>query len=296
MSNSYTPLIPILNKCSCRKNYCPSCGKKILQPYLEAMKATWNHESVRHVLLTVDPKYFASPEDAYNRIITDGEVSDFIRNIERNRGKQFQDWIQFREWHNHGFVHIHLLILVDKKLKGRDAQIGESVIKKYWNWGFYVHEDFIRNQNHWDKLIGYCAKRGYFQTSEKLHQVTYPEWALESNKRLRRVVAKPGGLIAQYINERTPKDKKAERGPNKTERKKREVLPHGLAVETCGKRTLLRVEHEQRFWDIKKLNIEYRKLIKELGDLGEYVKGVGFIVNMELFEFFRYVEDVFGHT
>jgi hypothetical protein len=181
-------------KCSCKKSWCPRCGKKTTIKRFVDRVAEWNWKFVRQIVLTVDHKKYESPEDAIKTINGKRQIANLIRNLERTKGIKVKDWEWVIEWYKNGYPHWHLFLLVDKA--GIAGQIGFKNVVQYWDSG-YIKESYIKNEKHWKQITGYFEKHGYFD-KKKAHQSRLPEWARKKKYTIRRI----GGKTEKKENRR----------------------------------------------------------------------------------------------
>lgn len=166
-------------RCGCGLSFCPTCGKTAVRRGLSRL-TVMDWRKVRAVELTLDPSRYPDPFLAYKAM--GKEIGYFIASL-KTHGVDVRDWVAFLEWHASGLPHYHLYIDVGKV--GAAGMIGYEKIKSLWTHGL-VREWPIRSERHWQNLIGYAAKTGYLHKAKR-HQVVYPEWALKSRVRIRRV-------------------------------------------------------------------------------------------------------------
>jgi hypothetical protein len=149
----------------------------------------WKH--VREVMLSVDRGKFHDAEDCNRKISSWRGIGEFIKNLARTDGVKIVDWIAFKEWHRDGFPHWH--ILIETEDEGREGMIGAKRIRERWPHGIWVTEKFIESQEHWNNLVGYFDRHGYFEKG-KGYQGKLPEWAMKStHKKMKRWISKRGG-------------------------------------------------------------------------------------------------------
>jgi hypothetical protein len=105
----------------------------------------------------------------------------------------------------------------------------------------YVREDFIRDQAHWDRMLGYFNRRGYFEGES--YQSRLPAWALRSTERIKRYETMKGkrggarmsgeessvGGACQSMGEFSP--------GNRAERTNEEI------ILSCGSRSAVSVKY-----------------------------------------------------
>lgn len=256
-------------KCSCGSVWCPVCFKKRRVPGIVDRLRHFNPESTRLLVLTIDPKNFKDGEEAYLHVTSKKLIPQLIHNLKRTKGIKINDWIRFLEFHRNGFPHWHLFIDVTEK--GKKGMIGGINIRQYWNLGA-VHEDHVKSERHWHYLTGYFKKTGYFEKN-KAHQVQLPEWALKSNKRIRRcdsmrikkkqtVIKAKDEIDKQQISK---KEKSSEKNTYK------EIL------NTCGSQTNCNIRRKsgRSFW--QKIDMPFNEFTTLPG---EYVQSKGYVTYM----------------
>jgi len=151
--------------------------------------------------------------------------------------------------------------------------IGQDRIHQAWPWGRIVHEEYFKNKKHYNRLVGYFGKAGYFHKGKK-HQVILPDYFKTEYFRGKRIARfysarRSGGDIARS----TPKEKEPQPSETVTGRK----------LATCGQMTLLFYRpkydwtgifpsHELILFD--ELCMPYKDFVNQCP--GEYVKGLGY--------------------
>jgi hypothetical protein len=202
-----------------------------------------------------------------------------VWNLRRVRGIGVLDWLWIMEFHEDGFPHWHLFVEVNEV--GKQGMIGEKALKKYWKGGDYVHEDYIRNKGHWDEVVGYFEKNGYFEKG-KSHQGLLPSWARNRLGRIRRF----GAMVIDGCSEQ-----KAVEGlkMDNDNGNKREQRPYCVILDQCGKNVYVEVLGEG-FGEGIKAEVDYNVVRKKLESLGgSYVESVGFVAEMNWFSLKRFL-------
>lgn len=173
----------------CRDAWCKKEGEKGWidreKPYLGGM----DYSRTRHVILTVDPKKFESPEQALEYFKKGGLLRGFIRNLKRGKhekiGKQWvwlykpvniTNWRAYLEWYRNGYFHLHVFIEVAQR--GAGGMIGGDMLRYFWKMGDWVIERPVKSKQHWWHIMGDFQKRGYFG-GKKDHQGKLPAWAMD---------------------------------------------------------------------------------------------------------------------
>jgi len=169
-------------KCSCGKTWCSQCGLRKLQKSVYDHVSAWDWRKVRFITLTVDPKFFDSPDQCYDQLQKRKAVSNLIHNLKRTAGKDILDWHWVVEWHRNGFPHWHILIHVSSS--GASGQIGQEFLHQYWPYG-RIHESYFSTEKKYRDVVGYFGKHGYFEKGKK-HQIILPSWARDRRSVVRR--------------------------------------------------------------------------------------------------------------
>lgn len=171
------PVRIVGRKKRCRSSWCPLCGIKAIYRALQRVRQMrWDR--VRRVDLTLDPSLFKSPAEANKAC--ERKISDTVQALERQTGRVVLDYRWFKEWHEDGFPHWHVLIEFD----GPPGMLGGDLLRSVWGFG-RVFEGYFKSRAHWDAFVGYMGKTGYMGEGKE-HQTTLPEWAMETHKRVRR--------------------------------------------------------------------------------------------------------------
>lgn len=217
-----------IRKRRCKHSWCSSCwdrdGKRVLLDRMRGMRS--GH--IRSVMLSVDREKFRSGEDAFNSITEQRGLGNFIRNLERTDGIKIIDWLVILQWHRDGFPHWHFIIEVEPA--GRDGMIGEKILHDRWPFGQYIHEGYIRDENHWWRMLGYFNRHGYFEGDN--FQNKLPLWALQSGQRIKRfetMKVRKNGSVQRVLRERSSNNLFNESPSSKFERRS-----NGRIIESCG--------------------------------------------------------------
>ena len=186
-----------LQKHSCRSSWCPICWQThLIKPALARLRTfAWEH--VRNLMVTINPVLFnGDAELAWREVTYKRGIGNLLKNLERTEGVEIVDWIAFVEWHTNGFPHWHIMVEVSSA--GKAGMIGVEVIRHYWPHGWYIREEPIQNQAHWERLTGYFSKHGYFHGG-KDHQGTLPRWAKDKSIRIKRWESMKGEKLTSRI-------------------------------------------------------------------------------------------------
>lgn len=173
----------LVRKCRCGSSWCAKCAKKGVMVKIKDRLALFDWRKTRHVTLSVDRDLFSDGKVAHSFINDKRLIPQLIHNLKRTSDVCISDWLWVLEWHSDGFPHYHLFIEVEKE--GRAGMIGGELLRKYWPWGRWIKEWYIKTERHWDSLRGYFGKHGYFGTVKGV-QGLLPDWAIHSERRIRR--------------------------------------------------------------------------------------------------------------
>lgn len=194
----------IINKCRCDSVWCPQCFKyrkvKVLHSRIND-RLDWR--STRHLILTIDRHNFKDGEEAYLHITQKKAIPQLIHNLKRSQGITIRDYVWVLEWHKDGFPHWH--VFVDVQKYGREGMIYFDRIQRYWMYG-NVQETYFKNEKHWQRLVGYFGKHGYFE-KKKAHQAVLPEWAKAYDRTIKRTGSGQIKCKWESPQEKTKKEK-----------------------------------------------------------------------------------------
>ncbi len=184
----------IVRKCSCRSSWCPVCWRRYGMVRLMDRMKTFDWRRVRHLMVSLDAATFQNGEDGFETVVQKRGIGELVRNLARVEGIEMIDWVAIIEWYDNGFPHWHVLIEVSKR--GRAGMIGHGRIRKHWPFGIVVWEEPIKCARHWRNMLGYFGSHGYFGES-KGHQSKLPEWAVNSDRHIKRWLGKRKGRRGQ---------------------------------------------------------------------------------------------------
>lgn len=222
----------------CRSWYCPHCCKaKGLFVRKKLVKALGGFQSLQMWTLTVDPSLFGGdPQAAYEYLSAKRCVAELVRTL-RDQGLLLSErYFYVIEFHKSGFPHIH--IIFDAKF------IPHQAIQDRWNlfrpsWagpaeGKRPGFGMVRFSQRID------GKRTEFESPEhaanyackyliKHPEEGYPEWVLNSKRRIVRYRSSRGLFNALTGSEETPPPEVVEEEPIASAG----PVPLGDGVETC---------------------------------------------------------------
>lgn len=293
--------------CRCRSAWCPLCWvltfMKIIIGYLSAMR--WDR--VRHITLTIDRKHFESLTEARSLFNAGEFIARLTRGKKRRVGfSRYVGWeyepikwlnyVWFMEFHKDGTCHFHILVEVEKS--GKEGMIGQDRIHYYWPWG-RIHERPFRSERKWKEFYGYMAKHGYM-SGDKGHQAKLPK-ELETDKHM--IIRRWGHNEFKEKEDKTELENfqecvryfermgsKANKGTSEPDSEPDEALKRSRKNRTyeeiqasCGNETFFKTQIGMvRYSGI--LEVPFREAKKTFP--GEYVEGLGYIVEIDRNEFF----------
>jgi hypothetical protein len=279
-------------KCACGKSWCPSCGKKTSVYRFTKKICDWDWSRVRQAIMTVDPNLYPDAEAALKTINREKYIPNAMRNLERTKGIEIEDYQWTLEFHRNGYPHWHVFILVENA--GRAGMIGGDNLRTYWKSG-RVTESYIRNENHWKKIIGYFQKHGYFN-KKKAYQSRLPDWAREKTYVIRRTGGKTHPTDKQNFIEKEKFLEREERREDPDKRRLDELLigaelgdwffkqankesgkTEGEKLDACGCETDLYSGFGfNNYLGRAKMPYQDFRSMK-----GEYIEGEGYIVELD---------------
>ena len=289
-------------KASCSSVWCKNCFiRKGASKRYASRLSKLDPEATRQVVLTVDPKKFQSNGQLAFETLKDKEsISQFIHNLERTSKIKIVDWAWILEWHINGFPHWHVFI---QTKKGKRGQIGNEILLKHWKYGL-IYEDYIKSKLHWQKFTSYFGSNGYFNPKskygkDKSHQLSLPDWAMSVTYSIRKMGSKTKPAPEKEMNqddtciEEKPESKESSPSQNpKNKSTYKEIL------DSCGQATNCLIRRGYGFQTWKKYNIPYHLYSSQYS--GEYVPNTGYVIQMNLDEFFLFnalynLDDKPGH-
>lgn len=304
-AESFSPHLTIRN-CRCNSVWCQSCYRKVhaKDDVARLRRLDWRY--VRTVTLTIDPKLYPDPQQAYLQISKVRAIPSLIHDLKRTHNILIRDWWCVQEWHRSGHAHWHLYLEVGRQ--GRAGQIGGDLLRRYWPYGA-VREEWIRDQKHWDSLTGYFEKSGYLQ-KDKAHQSILPEWAKDYPKRIKKISSKRISCPWPKPDRRFNKEKQAVKDMLQEEANRAEIekyslifppeeieegapeydieaypLPkkhsYRLILAKCGGKTKYSLQNDDGTYETGYIKREFSKVIFELKNMGgQYISGYGYVIDV----------------
>jgi len=293
----------VIRKCRCDSVWCPQCFKQRKVPKLYSRldhRLDW--KSTRHIVLTIDRNRFESGEIAYLYVNAKKKIPQLIHNLKRTHGIQVRDYVWILEWHRDGYPHWHVFVDVTKT--GSRGMIKFDKIQHYWFIG-NVAESYFKTEKHWNRLVGYFGKHGYFEKS-KAHQAKLPAWAENYNRTIKRTGSASIQCHLKTENEKQrekeklamrKKLKEIHKGSNEkffreqgmypteqeTEPEKKERKPYHVLFEACGKTCTITMLNKGQPYMGFMINMPYWEM-RKLFNQGEMREGFGYVVDMDQLE------------
>jgi len=288
----------VIRKCKCDTVWCPSCYKQRKVPRLyERINGRFDWKSTRHIVLTIDRNLYSSGEKAYLDVTQNKRINQLVHNLKRTVGVKVRDYVWVLEFHRDGFPHWH--IFVDTTTTGKEGQIHFSNILRYWQIG-KVKETYFKTEKHWENLVGYFGKSGYFD-KDKGHQAKLPDWGLRYTRTIKRSGSgKIQSHIKTDIDKKKIKERKEMREKAKVDKKNADnkymasqgmytpepeetdnvAIPYGIKIEKCGSSSSIVVYINDTAVMGFNCPVSYNKLVIE-HSTGEFIPKMGFVVKTD---------------
>jgi len=194
--------------CLCRSAWCEHCAKSApAMAEIRRRLSMMRWQNVRQIVLTVNRE--EKPEVIFEKIRKNRAISKLIRSL----GLSDCRWLWVLEFHRGGFAHWHLFI--ERTKSGKKAMIGKKRVQSKWRYGL-VWESYPKSAEHWQAIVGYHNKTGYFAGEKKQHQVQLPEYLLKQT-RVRKYAAnfkENVKLPGTNDEEKKPTDEKTKEAEN----------------------------------------------------------------------------------
>jgi len=253
----------------CNASWCPQCYRRGTFKKIKERLSNFHWEKTRQVVLTVDRNRFKDGQDAWESMNNKKAIANMIWNIKRVRGVKVVRWVWVLEWHETGFPHWH--VLIETKNKG---MIGGDILREYWGMGIWVKETYFKSKEHWDAIVGYFQKKGYFEKGKK-YQSELPAWAVITNLRIRRFSGSVDSNRPGSYQISTVQKNKGEVLKVNAQKKEQEI--YEVRFQECGAYTLVSIDSP--FFGMGYLvDIPFRQFDRFFK--GEYQVGMGYVVTM----------------
>ncbi len=229
-TTSKAPKVSIQHS-KCRNILCPDCAAgRVVKRRFELYEATRNWKGAVLVVLTVDPKKFGSPKEAWI-YLKGGRFSRFAREIKK-------DYFYFLEFHENGWPHWNLVV------NSNWARKISQLARERWRHGNVSNCKCLYNPRVKKRCINYAVK----------NSSCIPEWLLKLKKQTRRYGSMQG-LI--------PKDEVKNPRPNVNRKGKRNTTVNER-LNKCGQAYDLIVTHGGKKQHVCKLSIEHGEAFEQL--------------------------------
>jgi hypothetical protein len=202
--------------CGCRSRFCPDCCTHLALKLRERLVPVLKTFSGLIMLtLTVDPKLFDSPEQAYWYVKDKRAIAELVRALLKAGHVKSGRFFYVVEWHKNGWTHFHLLVEADRipfevlaKLWGRHRPKSsppwegsyEGSLKGFAPEFGTVHvskEDFANPEHAAHYALKYMMK---------LPERGFPDWVLDSTRQIRMFQPSQRLFDPQGMKEETPAD------------------------------------------------------------------------------------------
>ena len=184
--------------CRCASAWCPMCREGAAVALRETLRpAMGKFKSVLLVTLTVDPKAYRGPMDAWDDVGRRRSISVLAQSLKRAGVLLGPEWFGVLEFHLSGWPHWHVVYNAEF--------IPFELLRDKWGRG-HVFVTRTRSFENPDHALNYATK--YVAKPQE----TVPDWVLDTN-RLVRKFSTSRGLI--------PSDRKRSRGEGTGQRRTR---------------------------------------------------------------------------
>ena len=177
----------------CKCQFCEECAKQLcwkLRDKLRPHVKNWPRVSM--ITLTIDPKKFDSPQEAYEFIQGKRGVAELIRKMDRDGFLEDRRFFYAIEFHGNGWVHWHVAVIPTKVKHGK-LNAGNYL---YNSWGYGAVKESkggIKDPMHaMNYLTKYVAKQ----------EQRAPEWVLKYPGNFRKFSTSRGlcgGIVSRSI-------------------------------------------------------------------------------------------------
>ena len=253
----------------CNCSWCPYCFKRTSFKKIQGRISGMDWERTRHIVLTVERGEYKDGREAYERVKKDEAVSQLIWNLKRVKGVEIEKWLWVLEWHRDGFPHWHLLVQTRNR-----GMIGGDLLRQYWAHGLWVKETYFRSRSHWNAIVGYFSRKGYFEAGKK-YQSELPQWAKYSGLKIRRF----SGSVESVNNVKgvswVEKNKEGELRGFKVEGEEQDT--YAVRIGSCGAFTSVSIDSPWLGVGYL-IDIPFKEFKKFVG--GSYEVGMGYLVLM----------------
>lgn len=225
----------LIQPSKCRNILCPDCAfGRVVKRRFELYEATRNWKGAVLVVLTVDPKRFGSPEEAWI-YLKGGRFSRFAREINK-------DYFYFLEFHENGWPHWNLVV------NSNWARKTSQLARERWRHGNVSNCKCLYNPGIKKRCINYAVKSSS----------CIPDWLLKLDKQI-RLFGSSQGLI--------PKDKVKKPRPHVYRGGKRKGRRNTTAIERlnkCGQACEIIVLRDGKKHFVCELSKEHGEALEQL--------------------------------
>jgi len=159
----------------CKSQFCEDCSLAHCVKWREKLKAalhSWN--SVIMLTLTLDPKDYSGPEEAYREVGKKRAVAELMKKLHKRGMVDTREFTLTMEFHKSGWPHYHVLV--------RSTFVEKHELQRLWKRGHcWVSKGDFESVEH---AINYATK--YIVKTSEEEPFWFPEWVLDFKGNLRR--------------------------------------------------------------------------------------------------------------
>lgn len=298
-----------IRKCSCRSVWCQICFYTKYHQTIKPLIEKFSIHTTFNITLTVDPSKFEDGQHAFETIQSKKSIAQLLHNLQRTAGVLLSNHIWFLEFHENNYPHWALIIETEEANKRNELR---KIINSYWQHG-RIDVKQVSSEEHLENLSTYFDKRK--PTSS--HQATLPDWALSSNRNIRRwgrmhKKKPPEYIMPDKLSTRFPMrqllenlfaklEKQKKRKPidssisNQSDLPKIERRTYGEILGSCGKSINVKVFFDEGGARYQTFEIPYRRIRLDFPN-GQFESGLGYFPFQDyeaiaLLEKFGYPDD-----
>lgn len=148
--------------------------------------------------LTVDPKQFDGPEEAFRWIKDKRKVAELIRKLNRDGRIKTREFTQTIEFHENGWPHYHILV--------ESRFVEKHYLQNAWKIGHvWISKNDFEDVGH---AINYATK--YIVKTDADDGFAFPEWVLQYRGKIRRFSTSRGLCKTRKVVKKEPSGKTRE--------------------------------------------------------------------------------------
>ena len=192
-SKQWSSLVPCKGKC--KSQFCPDCAVAHCVSWRERLRealAGW--KNVLMLTLTVDPKEYSSPKEAYEYVGKSRRVAETIRKLNRNGLLPNKHFTLTLEFHKSGWPHWHVLI--------ESRFVCKHKLQEAWKLGnCWVSKGDFDDVGH---AINYATKYIVKTADDDENEFLFPDWVLDYEGNMRRFSTSRG--LCKPLRKRKKRD------------------------------------------------------------------------------------------